>query len=102
MKTIIKKAQTGATTKKKTVPMSVAKKKVDSLDYDARTRKQAAMNRTVGPKGYDDISQKLIEQSNKSDSLKKVWQKNIDKSKLKTNSSKKSKPAMKSGGKIKK
>ncbi len=63
--------------------MSVAEKKVDSLDYDAKTRRQASLNRTTGPKGYDDISKKLNDQANKSDSLKKVWQKNIDKVKVK-------------------
>lgn len=68
---------------KKMVSISEARKKVDSLDYDAKTRKQAAINRTTGTKGFDDISKKLIEQSKKSDSLKNVWQKNIDKAKSK-------------------
>lgn len=82
MAKMIKKAQNGAKTKKM-VSISEARKKVDSLDYDAKTRKQAAINRTTGTKGFDDISKKLIEQSKKSDSLKNVWQKNIDKAKSK-------------------
>jgi hypothetical protein len=93
MKKSIKKAQSGTTTtKKKTVPMSVAKKKVDSLRYDSAVRRQAGMKRTIGPEGYDDISQELIKGSRKSDSLANVWKKNIEKAK--------SKKKMKSGGRV--
>lgn len=91
MKTI-KKAQSGATTKKKTVPMSVAKKKVDSLRYDAYTRREAGKNRTIGSKGYDSIAKELMETAKKSDSLANVWEKNIKKAK--------SKPKLQKGGKV--
>jgi hypothetical protein len=75
-----KKMQTGGSVKK-SVPMSVAKKKVDSLNYDSAVRRKAGMQRTVGPKGYDDISKKLMEQSRKSDSISKNWQRGIEKAK---------------------
>ena len=86
MKTI-KKAQMGKKVKK-VVPMSVAKKKVDSLNYDATTSKRAGMSRTTGPKGYDDISKKLMERARKSDSLSKAWGKNITKAKAKAKAKK--------------
>jgi hypothetical protein len=78
-----KKMQTGGAVKttKKSVPMSVAKKKVDSLNYDSATRRKAGMERTVGPKGYDDISKKLMEGARKSDSISKNWQRGIEKAK---------------------
>jgi hypothetical protein len=78
----IKKAQKGFT-------LPEAKRKRDSLDYDAKTRMQAARERTLGPKGYDDISQELVKRARKSDSLKNVFDKAI----------KKSAPKAKDGGK---
>jgi len=72
--------QTGGSVKK-SVPMSVAKKKVDSLNYDSAARRKAGMERTVGPKGYDDISKKLMDGARKSDSISKNWQRGIEKAK---------------------
>jgi len=83
----IKKAQKGFT-------LSEAKRKRDSLDYDARTRMAAARQRTIGPKGYDDISQELSKRAAKSDSLKNVFNKAIEKT------TKKTAPKQRSGGKM--
>lgn len=70
----IKKAQKGFT-------LSEAKRKRDSLDYDARTSMQAARNRATRPGGsYDNIAKQLSERARKSDSLKNVFDKAIQKS----------------------
>ena len=87
----IKKAQKGFT-------LPEAKRKRDSLDYDAKTRMQAARQRTLGPKGYDDISQELVKRAGKSDSLKNVFDKAIKKSVSKQSSGGVTKA--KSGGKV--
>ena len=87
----IKKAQGGFT-------LAEAKRKRDSLDYDAKTRAQAARNRATRPEGsYDDIAKKLSEGARKSDSLKTVFDKAIGRSKSKSAPVKK----QRSGGKIK-
>jgi hypothetical protein len=89
MKKTIKKAQGGDK-----FTMSEATRKRDSLDYDARTRRQAAINRATRPGGsYDDIVRKLSEGARKSDSLKTVFDKAIERS------SKKSVKKQKTGGK---
>jgi hypothetical protein len=103
---IKKKMQTGGSTKK-SVPMSVAKKKIDSLNYDANINRAAAMQRTVtDKKGYDDISQKLMKNARKSDSISQNWQRGVDKANLKGKAkkagttAKKSTSSMKTGGKV--
>jgi hypothetical protein len=83
----VKKAQKGFT-------LSEAKRKRDSLDYDARTRMAAARQRATGPKGYDDISRELSKRAAKSDSLKNVFNKAIEKT------TKKAAPKQRSGGKM--
>jgi len=82
----INKAQKGFT-------LSEAKRKRDSLDYDARTRMAAARQRATGTKGYDDISRELSKGAAKSDSLKNVFNKAIERAK-------KAAPKQRSGGKL--
>lgn len=87
MKKTIKKAQKGFT-------MAEAKRKRDSLDYDARLNMTASRNRTTRPGGsYDDISKELNKRAGISDSLKTVFDKAIERA------SKKSVKKQKTGGK---
>lgn len=82
----IKKAQPGGK-----FTMDEAKRKRDSLDYDARLNMTASRNRTTRPGGsYDDISQELNRRAGKSDSLKTVFDKAI----------KKATPKKRAGGKV--
>ncbi len=82
----IKKAQGGFT-------LSEAKRKRDSLDYDAKTSMAAARQRTLGSKGYDNISQELTKRASRSDSLKNVFDKAIERA------TKKAAPKQRNGGK---
>lgn len=95
MKKTIKKAKTGdSQPTPKGFTMAEAKRKRDSLDYDARLNMTASRNRTTRPGGsYDDISKELNKRAGISDSLKTVFDKAIERA------SKKSVKKQKTGGK---
>lgn len=93
----IKRAQAGGK-----FSISEAKRKRDSLNYDAALNAAAGRNRVV-EKGWDDISRELISRSQKSDSLKNVFDKAINKAtKATPKNIGRATGTMKKGGSIKK
>jgi len=90
----IKKAKNGDPVKpQRGFTLSEAKRKRDSLDYDAKTSMAAARQRTLGSKGYDDISQELTKRARRSDSLRNVFDRAIERA------TKKATPKQRNGGK---